>query len=132
VCSAEQGVSSTCEAPADGWPSTGASCGCVKGQCIWYRSGDGEGAGDSNPGPGSGSGSASDPSSSLPAQGTACSTDEKCAKGLTCVKYYGFAGPKGPEFTSCEIPCAGEKACPTGQKCMAVADGPGQVCRAAK
>jgi eight-cysteine-cluster-containing protein len=37
ICSAEQGVSSTCEAPADGWPSTGASCGCVKGQCIWYR-----------------------------------------------------------------------------------------------
>jgi len=37
VCSAEQGVSSTCEAQADGWPTQGASCGCVQGQCIWYR-----------------------------------------------------------------------------------------------
>jgi hypothetical protein len=46
ICSAEQGVSSTCEAPADGWPSTGASCGCVKGQCIWYRAaGSGAGSG---------------------------------------------------------------------------------------
>lgn len=123
VCSAEQGVSSTCEAPADGWPTTGASCGCVKGQCIWYRSGDGAGAGD---------GGGSSPSSSLPEQGAACSADEKCAKGLACVKYYGVAGPKGPEFKSCEIRCAGGQACPAGQKCMTVADGPGQVCRAEK
>jgi hypothetical protein len=140
VCSAEQGVSSTCEAPADGWPTTGASCGCVQGQCIWYRTGGeggneggqgkdegGQGKGEGGQG-GAGGGSAG----SLPAQGATCGDDGKCAKGLTCVKYYGFAGPKGPEFKSCEIPCAGGKACPSGQQCVTVADGPGQVCRAAK
>jgi eight-cysteine-cluster-containing protein len=37
VCSAEEGVSSTCEAPAAGWPISGASCGCVSNQCVWYR-----------------------------------------------------------------------------------------------
>jgi eight-cysteine-cluster-containing protein len=51
ICTAEEGVSGTCEMPATGFPSKGATCGCVAGQCIWYRaagtgasSGDGAGA----------------------------------------------------------------------------------------
>ena len=33
VCSSEQ-VQTTCEARE--WPTKGASCGCVSGQCVWY------------------------------------------------------------------------------------------------
>jgi hypothetical protein len=67
----------------------------------------------------------------LPAQGEKCEPDQGCASGLTCVSYYGIAGPSGPEFHSCEIPCGTEAAtCPEGQTCITIADGPGQVCRA--
>jgi hypothetical protein len=45
------------------------------------------------------------------------------------VKYYGIAGPRGPQFTSCETKCDGGKACPDGLKCTTIADGPGAVCR---
>ncbi len=63
------------------------------------------------------------------AQGQPCE-GKVCGDGLTCVSYYGIAGPQGPKFSSCEIPCADAKdACPTGQRCVTVADGPGQVCR---
>jgi hypothetical protein len=70
-----------------------------------------------------------------PKQGEPCDEDGKCARGLTCMKYYGVAGARGPKLTSCEIPCGGSKAkgrCPKGQSCIVVADGPGQVCRAAE
>lgn len=61
---------------------------------------------------------------------------EKCAEngcqtGQACVHYFGIAGPKGPEFTSCEIACADGAACPEGTTCITIADGPGQVCRPA-
>jgi hypothetical protein len=63
------------------------------------------------------------------AQGKACE-DGKCQAGLSCVKFYGIAGRSGPLFTSCEIPCGPpEFACPAGQVCGTIADGPGQVCR---
>ena len=89
-----------------------AQCGCVESSCVWYQAAD-----DGN----SGGGGA--------AQGQAC-PDGRCAEGLTCVKYYGIAGPSGPEFTSCEIPCMGPKSkCPDGQTCMTISDGPGSVCR---
>jgi hypothetical protein len=135
VCSAEEGVSSTCEAPADGWPSKGASCGCVKGQCIWYRGGSGSepapSGGGSEPAPGSGGGSGGSGGSASGAgvQGQACATGDKCNAGLTCVTYYGIAGPRGPKFTSCEIRCGADGSCPSGQQCMTIADGPGRVCR---
>jgi hypothetical protein len=122
VCSAEQGVSSTCEAPADGWPTSGATCGCVKGQCVWYKAGGGSGSAPPQSGGGGSGGVAA-------AQGQECPAG-KCAKGLTCVKYYGVAGTSGPQFTSCEIPCSG--GCPSGQSCTMIADGPGQVCRPAQ
>ena len=62
------------------------------------------------------------------AQGQPCQNG-KCPAPLTCIRYYGIAGPRGPAFTSCEIPCAGGAKCPPGQTCGIIADGPGQVCR---
>jgi hypothetical protein len=65
----------------------------------------------------------------LPQQGEPC-PDRVCAEGLTCVEYYGIAGPSGPLFTSCEIRCgAKDGQCPCGQQCITIYDGPGQVCR---
>lgn len=60
-------------------------------------------------------------------QGEPC-PDGVCESGTTCMAYYGIAGPNGPEFKTCEIPCA-KHACPTGQLCVTIADGPGRVCR---
>jgi eight-cysteine-cluster-containing protein len=113
VCSAEEGVSTTCEMPAEGWPIQGATCGCLAGACQWFKAAAGPGPG----GPGV-------------AQGQSCK-DAACATGLTCVKYFGIAGPSGPEFATCEVPCpdGADAPCPQGQKCITIADGPGQVCR---
>jgi eight-cysteine-cluster-containing protein len=109
ICSAEQ-ANSTCEFPEGGFPK-GDACGCVSGQCIWYTRG----------APAAG-----------PKQGEPC-PEGKCGAGLTCVAYYGVAGPKGPKLSSCEIPCADQKTpCPEGQTCVTIADGPGRVCRAAR
>jgi hypothetical protein len=61
--------------------------------------------------------------------GTPCDQGA-CAAPATCVSYYGIAGPRGPQFSSCEVPCADDKAgCPGGTKCVTIADGPGAVCR---
>lgn len=65
----------------------------------------------------------------LPRQSQPCPQGD-CGDGLKCLTYYGIAGPQGPKFTSCEIPCAGRSSvCPAGQACVTIADGPGQVCR---
>lgn len=71
------------------------------------------------------------PNSNLPGQGAPCEAGNTCAPGLTCVVYYGIAGPAGPQFTSCEIKCSttGKPPCPGGQNCVTIADGPGSVCR---
>ena len=66
-----------------------------------------------------------------PGQGEPCATGDACAAGLECLHYFGIAGPQGPEFTSCEIPCTGNGDCPTEQVCTLIADGPGNVCRPA-
>lgn len=133
VCSAEEGVSSTCEAPVDGWPTTGATCGCVAGQCIWYKAGAGETGGGETGGGGAGGSAGGQESSSggqaLPLQGNPCTAEDKCAAGLSCITYYGIAGPRGPAMKSCEVRCAADGSCPPGQQCATVADGPGQVCR---
>jgi hypothetical protein len=65
-------------------------------------------------------------------QGQSCSAaTDQCAIGLSCESYYGIAGAAGPQFSTCEIPCAQPGAlCPLGQACVTVADGPGQVCQA--
>jgi hypothetical protein len=67
-----------------------------------------------------------------PKQGEPCDANGKCTRGLTCVRYYGVAGARGPAMTSCEIKCAEGKGCPKGQTCNTIADGPGQVCRPAE
>jgi hypothetical protein len=82
---------------------------------------------------GSGSGTASEPApnwpQSAPGIGENCGANDACAKGLTCVAYYGIAGARGPQFKSCEIKCSSNANCPTGHNCVTIADGPGQVCR---
>jgi hypothetical protein len=55
-----------------------------------------------------------------------------CAAGETCISYYGIAGPRGPQFHECGIRCRrGERddGCPSGKRCVTIADGPGDVCR---
>lgn len=65
--------------------------------------------------------------------GTACGDGDRCDGGTSCTKYYGIAGPSGPEFSSCEIACPnGKGACPSGSGCVTIADGPGSVCRASE
>lgn len=82
---------------------------------------------------GSGSGSAAEPKPNWPKQapgiGENCGPNDTCAKGTTCVSYYGIAGARGPQFKTCEIKCTADSACPSGHKCVTIADGPGQVCR---
>jgi hypothetical protein len=79
----------------------------------------------------SGTGSA-DPTQGPPQTGKigqSCGAADACLEG-TCVSYYGIAGPRGPEFKSCEIKCgSGAAACPAGKQCITIADGPGLVCR---
>jgi len=67
------------------------------------------------------------PSSGGPKLHAKCGPGDACGEG-TCVSYYGIAGPRGPQFKTCEIKCDKTTKCPTGTKCSTVADGPGQVC----
>jgi hypothetical protein len=69
------------------------------------------------------------PRAELPSTAGAKCDDTGCGGGFTCVKYYGIAGARGPEFRSCEIPCSQKSKCPKGTTCTTIADGPGQVCR---
>ncbi len=62
--------------------------------------------------------------------GVPCGDADSCQAGAHCQKYYGIAGPSGPEFSSCEVTCEGKGACPAGTTCITIADGPGEVCRA--
>jgi hypothetical protein len=62
--------------------------------------------------------------------GSPCDEHGACAAPMECVRYYGYAGPRGPEFSSCEIRCSDAGAtCPGGARCVTIADGPGAVCR---
>jgi len=68
----------------------------------------------------------------MPGMGKNCGENDACASGYECVKYYGIAGARGPQFKTCEIRCEKnneEAVCPKGTHCTTVADGPGQVCR---
>jgi hypothetical protein len=68
-----------------------------------------------------------------PKRGEPC-PGKVCAEGLTCLEYFGIAGPAGGAFTSCERPCerpcqGKARKCPPGEECVAIADGPGEVCQ---
>ena len=57
--------------------------------------------------------------------------DDTCPEGLTPVHFYGIAGPSGPQFCWCTIPCEEDPSvCPSGTSCVSIADGPGTVCYA--
>ena len=63
------------------------------------------------------------------AAGPACG-DKTCAAGEQCISYYGIAGPQGPKFQECGIPCDAHQTnggCPKGKTCQTIAAGP--VCR---
>lgn len=80
-----------------------------------------------------GGGAAASGGGLVSALGQPCGAGEACPSGATCKTYYGFAGPSGPAFKSCEVPCgaaASGAVCPAGTACVTVADGPGSVCRA--
>jgi hypothetical protein len=64
-----------------------------------------------------------------PGIGETCGAGDACATGLECVAYYGFAGTRGPRFTSCEVRCVKDGQCPKGRHCVTISDGPGSVCR---
>ena len=81
------------------------------------------------PVPGVGSATAPAEVSAETARGQKCGENDACPTGLECVKYYGIAGAKGPQFTSCETKCNDGQQCPDGLKCTTIADGPGAVCR---
>ncbi|CAN5888209.1 hypothetical protein BH11MYX3_BH11MYX3_23400 [soil metagenome] len=70
---------------------------------------------------------APEPAKTIPGQ--PCDPADACGTGFECVKYYGIAGPRGPQFSSCEVKCGEGAACPEGLKCITIADGPGAVCR---
>lgn len=61
--------------------------------------------------------------------GSACGSGDTCAAPMECVKYFGVAGAKGGQLSSCEVRCEKE-TCPEHSHCATIADGPGRVCRA--
>jgi hypothetical protein len=105
---------STCEIPCDRGCPDGQTCVSDDrfGAICWQVDADGRVVADEQ----------------LPRQGEPC-PNRVCDRDLTCVAYYGIAGPRGPLFTSCEIRCSDNSECPSAQRCVTIADGPGQVCR---
>jgi len=98
------------------------------------------GSSTSSPGPASGSQTqvptppkpepTTEPAAVDPAQlGQQCGDGGTCAPPMECVKYYGIAGARGPQFATCEIPCSEKSTCPANTACTTIADGPGAVCR---
>lgn len=122
VCSAEGAVNTTCEALAVKIPAA-ADCGCLDNQCTWFTT-DGSTLPPATSGASSG-GDATQP----PPDGPACG-NKTCVSGEKCIEYFGVAGPAGPRFYECGIPCNPQKPnCPEAMSCVTIADGPGPVCR---
>lgn len=121
VCSADAGVITTCDVPLVSLPA-GTACGCVEDQCRWWNA-EGTTLPAVEPPP-------VEPPPVEPPKASCATTT--CEAPKQCIEYYGIAGPSGPKFVSCEIPCkAGAKTsgCPAGTTCVTIADGPGSVCR---
>jgi len=119
ICSADKEMNSTCEV-LDAQKPASAACGCVSGACIWYTT-----DGATLPASASQGGGSPEPGGSGP---VVCG-DKTCAEGESCIEYFGVAGPRGPRFQSCGIPCGPKRTCPEGKSCVTVADGPGDVCQ---
>lgn len=121
VCSAERGVTTTCEALPVQLP-TDAACGCVGGECIWYSR-----SGTRLPMP---KRDAPVPNEGdAPKRGPITCGKTTCKPGQQCIEYFGIAGASGPRFESCEWPCGKGQPCPKGTRCTTISDGPGRVCR---
>lgn len=119
VCSAEPAVNTTCEVLEVKIPES-AGCGCLDNQCLWFTA-------DGNVLPSGGG--ANEPATPPPPDGASCG-NKTCESGEKCIEYYGVAGPAGPHFHECGIPCNPQKSnCPEGMTCTTIADGPGPVCR---
>ena len=58
-----------------------------------------------------------------------CGTNDACALGLTCARYFGISGSAGPQLDTCELHCKADSDCPSDRHCIVLADGPGHVCR---
>jgi eight-cysteine-cluster-containing protein len=126
VCSAEQGVNTTCEVLSVRIPAS-AGCGCMNNQCTWFTT-DGSTLPSAPSTPPDGGNGGLEPAKPPP-NGTSCG-NKTCATGEKCIEYYGVAGPSGPRFHECGIPCHPQKHnCPEGMTCTTIADGPGPVCR---
>lgn len=127
ICTAKNDVMGTCDVLPVQIPAS-ARCGCVESECVWWSDGsaqlietrEGEPPGESQ-GESQGESHGGEPS------GAACG-ETTCAPGEQCIEYYGVAGPRGPKFQTCGIPCKSGK-CPDGKKCVTIADGPGPVCQ---
>jgi len=104
----------------------GSNVGSEVGSAASSGSDTGSGSGTAS---GTDAGSASH--SSAPGRGEQCGPNDACGQGVNCVHYYGVAGPRGPQLSSCETPCKDDpNICnASGTKCVNIADGPGQVCR---
>jgi hypothetical protein len=106
----------------DGGNDSGTASGSSSSGAASSSGGSGSGGSSSS------SGSATDSGVDLSKLHATCPA-AGCPMGLTAVSYLGIAGPSGPSFCSCEIPCGSEAgACPSGLSCSYVADGPGNVC----
>jgi hypothetical protein len=135
VCSAEKGVNTTCDTLAVQIPAS-ASCGCIQDQCLWFttdgttlpqvKDTDGKTGGTNTGGTNNGG---TDPVPPPSTDGPTCG-NKTCDSGEKCIEYFGVAGPAGPKFHECGIPCHPQKhSCPQGMTCTIIADGPGPVCR---
>jgi hypothetical protein len=73
-----------------------------------------------------------EPEQPPPVEEASTCNGEPCESPRRCISYYGIAGPSGPLFHACEIPCELEVdngGCPDGMRCVTIADGPGNVCQ---
>lgn len=121
VCSAQRGVTTTCELLTVQLP-TDAACGCVAGECVWWSRSGTTLTVPKRDGPRPNRGEA-------PSKGVVHCGGAVCKPGQQCIEYFGIAGTNGPRFESCEWPCGKGQRCPKGTTCTTISDGPGKVCR---
>ncbi len=127
ICAATKDTMSTCER-FEPQPPASAQCGCISGECIWYTT-DGATMPKANTKPGHGGPADLSAGGAVDGAGPVVCGDTTCASGEQCIEYFGIAGPRGPRFQTCAIPCGAKRSCPKGLSCVTVADGPGDVCQ---